>query len=57
MIKRTSDDMALMIQDMRNLVKDKTNNQLQTYELNKITEDILKQFLLAYEKIISKFHL
>lgn len=50
MIKKASDDMTIMIKDMRNLVKDKTNNQLQTYELNVITEDIVKQFQLAYEK-------
>lgn len=50
MIKKVSDDMTIMIKNMRNLVKDKTNNQLQTYELNTITEDIVKQFQVAYEK-------
>lgn len=42
MIKKASDDMTIMIKDMRNLVKDKTNNQLITYELNVITENIVK---------------
>ncbi|MFN3411179.1 MAG: ATP-binding protein [Exilispira sp.] len=51
MVKHSSEDMALMVKDIRNLIKDKTNNNLQTFEVNKILEDIIKQFKISYEKL------
>lgn len=50
MVKHSSDEMTLMIKDIKNLIKEKTNQQLQTYEINKIVEDIIKQFKIGYEK-------
>lgn len=57
MVKHASDEMTLMIKDIRNLIKSKTNQQLQTYELNKIMEEIVKQFELSYEKKQIEFKL
>jgi len=50
MVKHSSDEMAATIKDLRNLIKDKTNSNLQTFEVNKITEDIVNQFKISYEK-------
>lgn len=49
-VRSSSDEMTLMIKDIRNLIKDKTNYNLQTYEINKTIENIAKQFKIAYEK-------
>lgn len=57
MIRNSSDDMTNIIKDLRNLIKDKTNYQLQTYEINKILENIIKQFTMAYEKNRVKINL
>jgi len=50
MVKHSSDEMTLIIKDIRNLIKSKTNQNLQTYEVNKILEDLIKEFKLSYEK-------
>jgi len=50
MVKHSSDEMTLMIKDIKNLIKEKTNQQLQICEINKIVEDIIKQFQFGYEK-------
>lgn len=48
MISRTSSDMISMISDMRDVIKSKSNKELQNFEVNNAIEQVIKEYELSY---------
>jgi signal transduction histidine kinase len=48
MLSKTSSDMISMISDMRDVIKSKSNKELQNFEVNNAIEQVIKEYKLSY---------